>query len=72
MITISWPWPRDKYLNLPPPQPYLSANFISSEVGSDPGLSMKTIGIVGVLCSKINSKLMCGGVMYSSPMMSVM
>jgi hypothetical protein len=36
-----------------PPNPLLSASFMSSDAGSDPGERMNTIGENGVLCSKM-------------------
>lgn len=47
-----------------PPKPQRSANFIRSLAGSEPGLRMKTIGELGVLCSKMASKLIIGGCTY--------
>ena len=69
--TFSCPWPSDKYFSLLVPNPVLSASFIRSLPGSDPGLRMKTIGDMGELCSKMDSKLMMGGMTYFSPMISV-
>lgn len=56
-LTLSCPCPSDRYLNFPPPNPQRSASFIKSAVGSDPGLSMNTTGVKGVVCSNIISKL---------------
>jgi hypothetical protein len=42
-----------KNFNLLPPNPDLSANFMRSLAGSDPGLRMNMIGEYGLDCSKI-------------------
>lgn len=47
-----------------PPKPLRSANFIRSLAGSEPGLRMNTMGELGVLCSKMASKLIMGGCTY--------
>ena len=67
VCTFSCPCPRDRYLSLAVPKPVLSASFVRSLAGSEPGLRMKTIGDIGELCSKMASKLMIGGVTYFSP-----
>ena len=56
-----------KNLSLFPLKPDLSANFMRSLAGSEPGLKMKIIGENGVDCSKIASKLITGGVTNFSP-----
>ena len=50
---------------------YLSASFIKSEAGSEPGLRMNTIGDMALLCSKMASKLMTGGCTYFSPTLDI-
>lgn len=52
--------------NLFPPNPDLSASFIRSLAGSEPGLSINMIGEKGLDCSNIASKLITGGVTYFS------
>ena len=47
-----------------PPKPLRSANFMRSLAGSEPGLRMNTMGEFGVLCSKMDSKLIMGGCTY--------
>ena len=65
--TFSCPCPMDKNFNLLDPNSILSASLAKSLAGSEPGLKMKTMGEVGVLCSNTDSKLMIGGVTYFSP-----
>jgi len=51
-------------LSLSPPKPVLSASFMRSLMGSQPGLKIKTTGERGLLCSKMASKLITGGCTY--------
>ncbi|TNN52941.1 hypothetical protein EYF80_036879 [Liparis tanakae] len=44
LSTFSWPWPIARNLNLLSPKPDLSASFMRSVAGSEPGLKMKTMG----------------------------
>ena len=58
-----------KNLSLLPLNPVLSANFIRSLAGSEPGLRMNMIGEKGVDCSNIASKLITGGMTNFSPIL---
>ena len=70
-VTFSCPWPIARNFNLFPPKPDLSASFIKSLAGSEPGLRMKIIGENGLDCSNIASKLITGGVTYFSLILPV-
>ena len=60
-----------KYFNLLTPKPLLSAHFIKSLAGSEPGDNIKITGEKGVDCSNMASKLITGGVTYLSPIRNV-
>lgn len=70
-LTFSCPCPMARNLSLLPPNPDLSASFIRSLAGSEPGLRMKIIGENGLDCSNIASKLITGGVTYFSLILPV-
>ena len=70
-LTFSCPCPMARNLSLLPPNPDLSASFIRSLAGSEPGLRMKIIGEKGLDCSNIASKLITGGVTYFSLILPV-
>ena len=64
--TFSCPCPMARNFSLLPPNPDLSASFMRSLAGSEPGLRINMIGEYGLDCSNIASKLITGGVTYFS------
>lgn len=63
-VTSSWPCPMARNLSLSALNSDLSASFMRSLTGSEPGLRMKTTGEKGVLCCRMASKLITGGCTY--------
>lgn len=63
-ITSSWPCPMARNLSLSALNSDLSASFMRSLTGSEPGLRIKTTGEKGVLCCRMASKLITGGCTY--------
>lgn len=63
-VTSSWPCPMARNLSLSALKSVLSASFMRSLTGSEPGLRIKTTGDKGVLCCRMASKLITGGCTY--------
>lgn len=63
-VTSSWPCPMARNLSLSALKSVLSASFMRSLTGSEPGLRIKTTGEKGVLCCRMASKLITGGCTY--------